>query len=185
MPLDESDITPSLTTAERHIIDFDERLPSEWGNRWPHFKPWELFSPDTAGVDYSSYMARPEEFPWKSYKDLRKVDLLFLDRLEVLRVALGVPLLINDPRRGLLLRGFRSQKEQEGLIERFGGAKDSMHTLFRAVDVTPIEGASLDEVAKMGEQLGFGGIGIYRKRDFVHLDSRSLVTKDRPVKWEL
>ena len=175
----------SLTTAERHIIDFDEKLPLKWEDRWPHFKPWELFSPETAGVDKATWLTRYEFLPWKVYKELRKVDCLFLDRIEALRIALDVPLLINDPHRGLTLRGFRSEGEQKLVVEKYGGAKDSMHVMFRAVDVTPLGDVSLAEVAKVGEQLGFGGIGIYHAKNFVHLDGRSLVKGEKSVRWEL
>lgn len=174
-----------VTRAQDTINYFDEQIPKDWAARWPDFEPWEIFSPDTSGtVDYKSWVVHHKEIPWNTYRDLHLMDLLFLDRIQALREVLGFPLIINNPSAGLTLRGFRSVEEQKIVVDQWGGAARSMHTQFRAVDVTPV-GCPLQQVVNLARGMGFGGIGIYPNKNFVHLDTRALVVGQKPVEWEV
>lgn len=165
-----------LSEAMNNVVSFDEKFPEKWEDRWPYFKPFELFSPS---------MIDGGLVKWYHSPYAHFIDPLFLDRLTALREALGVPLMINDPEKGLTLRGFRTVAEQKIVQARYGGAEHSMHTLFRAADVTSLDAScSLDHVALTAEGLGFGGIGIYRTKNFVHVDTRTLLRGQKAVRWE-
>ena len=58
-----------------------------------------------------------------------------------------------------------------------GGANGSYHVKGLAADIA-IAGVPLDRIATEAEKVGAGGIGIYRKQGFVHVD----VGPER--KWE-
>lgn len=78
-------------------------------------------------------------------------------KLEKLRQLVGKPINITS--------GYRSPWYNE----KIGGVKNSRHTLGQAADIV-IPGLSPSEVAKLAEQAGFGGIGIYDKDRFTHVD---------------
>lgn len=114
-----------------------------------HFRMSELFSPET----------------------ISKPHLLDRDAalaLERTRMAIGRPFLVNHQSHHL--RGVRSIAEQIELLKAIPtAAKDSMHVLGKAFDVTPV-GGSLSEFVELVEKMGWGGIGLYNS--FVHLDFR-------------
>lgn len=80
-----------------------------------------------------------------------------VDKLEVLRKKINKPIIINS--------GYRCEKYNA----KVGGVKNSYHTQGLAVDIY-VEGISLEELAKMCEEAGFNGIGIYLSKNFVHCD---------------
>ncbi|MFN7065564.1 MAG: YcbK family protein, partial [Aquificaceae bacterium] len=51
-----------------------------------------------------------------------------------------------------------------------GVAKDSYHTLGRAVDIR-IEGVSLEALRELAIDLRAGGVGYYPRSGFLHLDT--------------
>lgn len=64
--------------------------------------------------------------------------------------------------------------------EKIGGSKNSQHTRGRAVDIRVL-GHTPAEVAEVVEQIldGWGGLGIYPNKNFVHIDTRS----NGPARW--
>lgn len=94
------------------------------------------------------------------------------DGLEFVRVAEGRPLRITPH------GGFRSPS----LNRRIGGAPLSKHRLGQAADVTAGDGLDFDEQIQFAAYASrakdaqgrfyFGGIGIYPKNGFCHVDTR-------------
>lgn len=99
-----------------------------------------------------------KEFQCKDGNYQVRLDSTLLLKLQKLRDALGKPIIINS--------GYRTKEHNKAI----GGSPNSQHLLGRAVDIS-IVGMKPDEVAKVAEGIGFGGIGIYKT--FVHLDIRS------------
>lgn len=77
--------------------------------------------------------------------------------LEKLRIKAGKPLIINS--------AYRTPTYNK----RVGGAKNSQHMVGNAADIV-IKGMTVEQVAKMAEEIGFDGIGRYDS--FTHVDVR-------------
>lgn len=58
-----------------------------------------------------------------------------------------------------------------------GGARNSYHGLGMAIDVR-VPRPMIDSFARLARMAGAGGIGIYRARGFVHID-----TREEPYNW--
>jgi uncharacterized protein YcbK (DUF882 family) len=70
-----------------------------------------------------------------------------------------------------VISGYRSPKTNAKLRGKSSGvAKKSLHMQGRAIDVrlTDVDSATLHDIAL---ELKLGGVGYYRKSDFVHLDT--------------
>lgn len=83
-----------------------------------------------------------------------------LDRLQDLRDACG-PLKVNS--------FFRCKDHNK----KVGGSSRSQHLYGNATDVIPLK-VSTDFVFKKAKELGFKGIIHYKKKGFVHVDSRDV-----------
>lgn len=120
--------------------------------KWQYIAPHEILSPTAL----------------KLYNDtgLLKIHPSLLDRLTQLREKINKPILINHA--GLKYRGFRNFTENENV----GGSKDSLHMLGLAADVT-VSGMDVHILANHAYGLGFTGIGVYPKQNFVHMDLRT------------
>lgn len=63
-----------------------------------------------------------------------------------------------------------------------GGAPESLHLSFNALDLTPSEGTPrewADTLTLVGLR-DFGGMGVYLSKNFIHIDTRDLVFGRRP-----
>jgi uncharacterized protein YcbK (DUF882 family) len=82
-------------------------------------------------------------------------------RLQAMRIELAAPIHVNS--------GYRCPKHNAAV----GGAPQSWHMMF-ATDVRPSDGSpyKLKLMYRMALQLGFGGIGLYENKGFIHLDMR-------------
>ena len=70
-----------------------------------------------------------------------------------------------------IISAYRSPKTNEMLRGRSNGvAKRSQHLLGKAIDVR-LTDVPIDKIRKVAYELGVGGVGFYRKSDFVHLDT--------------
>ena len=70
-----------------------------------------------------------------------------------------------------VISGYRSAQTNERLRERSNGvAQHSLHMEGRAVDVR-LRGIDCLELAGRARDMARGGVGYYRKTDFVHLDT--------------
>lgn len=95
-----------------------------------------------------------------------RVDESLVKKLQQLRDTLGVPLIINSAYRCL---------ERN---KQVGGAEKSQHLYGTAVDISmKTINISIEEVAKLAEDIGFDGIGLYNT--FIHLDTRGT-----PARWD-
>ena len=82
-------------------------------------------------------------------------------KLEHLRHIIGnLPIIVHS--------GYRCPSHNA----RVGGAKESLHMLGMAADIS-VKGVSIDALATAANAAGFNGIGIYRKDNFVHVDIRA------------
>ena len=96
------------------------------------------------------------------------VDTQLMTLLECVRHHFGKPVIINS--------ACRCPEHNE----KIGGSNNSQHTKGRAADIRVI-GHTPEELAEFAESLmeGWGGIGVYPKKNFVHLDTRS----NGPARW--
>ena len=70
-----------------------------------------------------------------------------------------------------VISGYRSPQTNEQLRERSNGvARHSLHLEGRAIDVR-LAGVDCADLAARARALSRGGVGYYRKSDFVHLDT--------------
>ncbi len=91
-----------------------------------------------------------------------KIDSALISGLQELRDILKKPVIVNS--------GFRCKKHNEAV----GGSPNSQHMLGKAADirVTGMLPLEVAEIAKEIEVFKNGGIGLYSKQGFVHLDVR-------------
>lgn len=95
-----------------------------------------------------------------------RVDESLVKKLQQLRDTLGVPLIINS--------AYRCSERNK----QVGGAEKSQHLYGTAVDISmKTINISIEEVAKLAEDIGFDGIGLYNT--FIHLDTRGT-----PARWD-
>jgi uncharacterized protein YcbK (DUF882 family) len=70
-----------------------------------------------------------------------------------------------------VISGFRSAASNDMLREQGGGvARQSLHLKGMAIDVR-LRGVACSHLRDVGLELARGGVGYYRKSDFVHLDT--------------
>jgi uncharacterized protein YcbK (DUF882 family) len=74
--------------------------------------------------------------------------------------------------------GYRDPRHNQEV----GGAPDSLHLYFNALDLTPSTGTPEDWASFLTARSLrlFGGCGVYLSRGFVHVDTRGLVLGRRP-----
>ena len=71
----------------------------------------------------------------------------------------------------ILLSGYRSERTNRMLRERgVNAARNSLHIIGKAADIT-LEGVSIEHLANYARWLQVGGVGSYRRSNFVHIDS--------------
>ncbi len=93
------------------------------------------------------------------------IDPKLMDYLYDVASALGVEPVFS------VISGYRSPQTNEQLRERSDGvARHSLHLEGRAIDVR-LAGVDSADLATHARALGRGGVGYYRKSDFVHLDT--------------
>lgn len=120
---------------------------------FPNFQPREFLSPD--GME--AYRTR----------GLILVQFLLVHRIQKLRTHLGKPIFINHDQIGRR-RGWRSEAENKAA----GGAKYSQHLYGMAADIT-VPDMPIMELFEVVKGFGFGGIGLAKSRNFIHLDLRN------------
>lgn len=70
-----------------------------------------------------------------------------------------------------LISGYRSPKTNAGLRAKSSGvAKKSYHMRGMAADLR-LSDRNLNQIAEAASRIGAGGIGLYPKSDFIHIDS--------------
>jgi len=98
------------------------------------------------------------------------IDPPLLDYLHEVALHAGVDPVFS------VISGYRSPQTNEQLRERSSGvARHSLHLEGRAIDVR-LAGVDCADLAAGALKLTRGGVGYYRKSDFVHLDTGSFRT---------
>jgi zinc D-Ala-D-Ala carboxypeptidase len=121
---------PTLTAARW------QDLPAhEW--RWPSFSPQEIACRGSGAIT---------------------VETDAMDRLQRLRSAIGVPLIV--------VSGYRSPEHNR----RVGGARNSMHMRGQAFDIS-MNNMDPEWFIREARRYGFTGIGSYPRQNFVHIDT--------------
>ena len=115
---------------------------ADW--RWPNFSPAEMASKGDGSLRLS--------------RDA-------MDRLQALREALGIPMLITS--------AYRDPAHNR----RVGGAKASYHMRGMAFDIR-VDNIDPDRLIDTAKALGFRGFGTYPRQGFVHID-----TREAPARW--
>jgi len=108
------------------------------------------------------------EFACKCGCGFDTVDVELMPILEFVRFHFDKPVTINSACRC------------EAHNAAVGGSKNSQHLRGRAADIRII-GCTPDEIADALEAImdGWGGLGVYPKHNFVHIDTRS----GSPARW--
>jgi uncharacterized protein YcbK (DUF882 family) len=98
------------------------------------------------------------------------IDPVLMDHLHGVAQRLGVDPVFK------VISGYRSAQTNELLRERSSGvARRSLHLEGRAIDVR-IAGVDCARLADHALGMGQGGVGYYRRSDFVHLDTGAFRT---------
>jgi uncharacterized protein YcbK (DUF882 family) len=93
------------------------------------------------------------------------IDPHLMDTLHEVAKNLGVDPVFS------VISGYRSPQTNERLRERSGGvARHSLHLEGRAIDVR-LTGVDCASLATRARAMASGGVGYYRRSDFVHLDT--------------
>lgn len=119
------------------------------------------------GDDYVTDALRRVEYFLRDHRtnDVHRIDPALLDLLYEVYELTG------SSGRFQVISGYRSPKTNEALRKRGRGvAKRSQHLLGKAIDVrlTDVDTATLRDAAI---SLQRGGVGYYKRSDFVHLDT--------------
>ena len=102
--------------------------------------------------------------------DIKNIDPLLLDQLFALKRLTGCNGVYQ------VISGYRSPATNSKLRSKSSGvAKKSLHMQGRAVDVR-LTGVDCTNLRKAAVALKAGGVGLYRKSDFVHLDTGNFRT---------
>ncbi len=97
--------------------------------------------------------------------EVREMDAQLIDILAAAQALLGYD------RPFSVISGYRSKKTNDMLRRKSRNvARNSYHTKGMAADLR-MEGVDAAMLQKAGKHLGAGGVGIYTKSNFVHLDS--------------
>lgn len=100
---------------------------------------------------------------WRTGEVVR-MDRRLIDILSATQYLLG-------GRTLTVISGYRSRRTNDALRRRSSGvAKNSYHCKGMACDIR-VEGVSVAEIERAGRRIGCGGVGIYTRSNFVHIDS--------------
>jgi len=116
------------------------------------------------GWDSQGYLTACHLLRDVKYNQQVRIDTMLLDTLFILQTWLAVN---GKPHHIQILSGYRTPSHNSRLE---GAAKNSMHLYGRAADIY-IPGIATQMLSDMGRFIGFGGIGFYPSRGFVHIDT--------------
>jgi uncharacterized protein YcbK (DUF882 family) len=103
-------------------------------------------------------------------RDFRTGDVAPIDP-QLFDLLHGVAVLAGKEPRFEVISGFRSPATNAMLNGRSSGvARRSLHMEGRAIDVR-LQGCATDRLRDLALSMQAGGVGFYRKSDFVHLDT--------------
>lgn len=97
--------------------------------------------------------------------DVHKMDNNLIDLLNIMHHKVGAK------RPFHVISGYRSPKTNAALSKTSSGvAKKSLHMQGKAIDIR-LPGHNLSDLRKVALNLHAGGVGIYSKSDFLHVDT--------------
>lgn len=114
------------------------------------------------GEDRLTAHFRVREFRCKDGSDAIYIDERLPKLLEQIRVFAEVAVTITSAYR----------TEEYNARPEVGGARGSQHTKGTAADIIT-SGRTVAEIAKFAQAIGAGGVGLYTKKNFVHVDTRA------------
>lgn len=114
------------------------------------------------GEDRLTAHFRVREFRCKDGSDEILIDERLPKLLEQIRVYAEAAVTITSAYRA---EAYNARPE-------VGGARGSQHTKGTAADIIT-SGRPVSEIAKFAQAIGAGGVGLYTKRNFVHVDVRA------------
>lgn len=103
------------------------------------------------------------------YNRVAQIDLGLLDTLFLFQSWLAAYGYKQDVH---VLSGYRTAQHNASLE---GAAKNSMHLYGKAADIY-MPGINPVLLGRMGQMLGFGGVGLYASRGFIHIDRGAVRT---------
>ena len=105
------------------------------------------------------------------FRDHRTNDVIDIDR-RLLSILYLVDNKIGSPRQAFsVISGYRSPETNRKLaLNNAGVAKNSYHMKGRAVDIR-LPGTDTRKLREAGLSLRVGGVGYYKKSNFIHLDT--------------
>ena len=97
--------------------------------------------------------------------DIKAIDIDLIDFITSLKEEFQYESYVH------VISGFRSEKTNKRLREKGAGvAKKSYHTKGQAIDIR-MPGIKTKKISKAARKKEFGGVGYYKRSNFVHLDS--------------
>jgi len=107
---------------------------------------------------------------YKILRDVRSDEARTMDP-RLIDILSATQWLIGYDRPYSVISGYRTQRTNDLLRSKNGGvAKKSYHIRGMAADIR-MEGVSVDLLQSAGKHIGAGGVGVYSRSNFVHLDS--------------
>lgn len=95
---------------------------------------------------------------------------VLLEKLDMLRAAINAPIIVTS--------GYRCETHNRNV----GGVKSSTHVKGSGADI--VSQYNVDYMAEIAKRIGFDGIGIYRKKKFIHVDVRNNGETPACYLWE-
>jgi len=114
------------------------------------------------GADRLTTHFRVREFRCRDGSDTILIDDKLVKLLEQIRVYAEAPVTITSAYR---TEAYNARPE-------VGGARGSQHTKGTAADIIT-KGRTVAQIAKFAQAIGAGGVGLYTKDNFVHVDART------------
>ncbi len=114
------------------------------------------------GSDKLTPHFRVREFRCRDGSDTILIDDKLVKLLEQIRVYAEAPVTITSAYR----------TETYNARPEVGGARGSQHTKGTAADIIT-KGRSVTQIAKFAQAIGAGGVGLYTKKNFIHVDTRA------------
>ncbi len=125
---------------------------------------------DTIYYVYGEYVRDAMQEVNKLLRDSRTDEMTRIDP-RLVDIVSATQYLLGHDRPFSVISGYRSKRTNDMLRRRSSGvAKNSYHMRGMAMDLRMTD-VTVDQVQSVGKRLASGGVGIYTRSNFVHLDS--------------
>ena len=109
-------------------------------------------------------------------RDFREKKVIKIDP-ELINLTYSIQQTIHPDKPLVLLSGYRTKKTNEMLRKKSRlVAKNSFHTKGAAFDIAPYDGSKsrLVKIKRLATNMKVGGVGYYKSKGFVHIDTGSV-----------